>query len=232
MLPKRGNTAQFERRDIIELLINYLGEDQIKHVIGDREFIGTHWLNWLKANKIGFVLRIKGNMKVKQNDKSNRADVLFNKNRNTPHQLKGEYELLGSQVHLSGFRFRNDKNKLEHLIVATSESMNDACSLYGQRWYIENMFKDLKSNGLQLERTHVTKTERLETLFGLVAIAYAWMIKIGSWVRSRKPQLFKKAKHKRPRISLFTAGRRELARVIYTRSDKDLWLYIKFLSCT
>lgn len=110
--------------------------------------------------------------------------------------------------------------------------MSNACDLYGQRWYIENMFKDLKSNGLQLEQTHVTKIERLETLFGLIAIAYAWMIKIGSWLKAKKPELFKKAKHKRARISLFTAGKRELARVIYTRSDRDLWRYIKFLSCT
>lgn len=70
MLPKRGNTAQFERIDILEVLINYLGEGRIKYIIGDREFIGTHYLNWLRANEIGFLLRIKGNMKVKKESKS------------------------------------------------------------------------------------------------------------------------------------------------------------------
>ena len=232
MLPKKGNSAQFERRDILELLIKYLGKDQIKRVIGDREFIGTHWFNWLIDNQIGFILRIKDNMKVCQSGHSVRAATLFNKNRKSAQKLSGKYTLLGSEVYLSGFRFKNDKNKLERLIVACSEPIENACELYGHRWYIENMFKDLKSNGFQLEQTHVTKIERLETLIGLLAIAYAWMIKIGKWIKVQQPKLFKKAKHKRPRISLFKAGQREFVRVIFTRSDHDLWRYIKFLSCT
>lgn len=59
LLPKRGNSAQFERRDILELLIKYLRSGQISRVIGDREFIDTHWLNWLVTNDVGFALRIK-----------------------------------------------------------------------------------------------------------------------------------------------------------------------------
>ncbi len=232
LLPKRGNSAQFERRDILELLIKYLGVDQIRRVIGEGEFIGTHWLNWLINNQIGFVLRIKGNMNVTQNGTTVRAETLFNKNRKSPQRLVGKFILLGSEVYLSGFRFRNDKGKSEYLIVACSEPIDNACELYAQRWYIENMFKDLKSNGFQLEQTHVTKIERLETLIGLLAIAYAWMIRIGHWVQSKQPKLFKIAKHKRARISFFKAGLREFVRVIFTRSDRDLWRYIKFLSCT
>ena len=106
------------------------------------------------------------------------------------------------------------------------------CEVYSNRWYIESMFKDLKSNGFQLEQTHVTKTERLETLFGLLAIAYAWMIKIGTWIKSKKPELFKKTKLKRARISIFRAGLNEFSRTIITNQRRKIWIYFRFLSCT
>lgn len=59
---------------------------------------------------------------------------------------------------------------------------------YAERWYIENMFMDMKSNGLQLECTHLTRLERLDTLMSIMAIAYAWMIRIGLWVKKNKIQ--------------------------------------------
>ena len=232
LLPKRGNSVQYERRDIVELLIKSIGKDRIKHIVADREFIGQHWFNWLITNQISFVIRIRDGMKVSKNGKSVKAKSLFNKNRKSIHTLRGKYKIAGNEVYLSGFRFRNDKNKLEYLILVSPDKIDDVCEVYSNRWYIENMFKDLKSNGFQLEQTHVTRTERLETLFGLLAIAYAWMIKIGTWIRSKKPELFKKTKLKRPRISVFRAGLNEFSRTIITNQRRKIWIYFRFLSCT
>lgn len=60
------------------------------------------------------------------------------------------------------------------------------------RWYIEIMFKDMKSNGFQLEYTQLTRLEKLDTLMSILAITYTWVIRINMWVKKVKPQIFKK----------------------------------------
>ena len=103
-----------------------------------------------------------------------------------------------NKVYLQGERIVNTKtNKQEWLIVSTYHQPGESIKRYGQRWYIENMFKDMKSNGFQLKCTHITDPERLSTLMSILAIAYTWMISIGTWVKKIKPEIFKKKKHGR-----------------------------------
>jgi len=56
------------------------------------------------------------------------------------------------------------------------------------------------------------------------------MIKIGSWVKSQKPELFKKARSRKPRISIFKAGLREFKRSILTHKRHLIWIYFRFLN--
>ena len=70
LLPKRGGSAQFERRDLLKRLIKFIGKDKIRHIVADREFIGQHWFNWLIVNDISFVIRIRDGMKVSRNGES------------------------------------------------------------------------------------------------------------------------------------------------------------------
>jgi len=94
------------------------------------------------------------------------------------------------------------------------------------------MFKDMKSNGFQLECTHITKLERLDTLMGILAITYAWMMRIGTWIKCIKPVRFKKKKHGRPAKSIFRGGLDEFINAIFTGDEVRIRLYFKFLSCT
>lgn len=73
---------------------------------------------------------------------------------------------------------------------------------------------------------------RLSTLMGILAIAYAWMIKIGMWVKKVKPSLFKKKKHGRPAKSIFRAGIEEFVNSIYTMNLVRVRMYFNFLSST
>ncbi len=94
------------------------------------------------------------------------------------------------------------------------------------------MFKDMKSNGFQLECTHITKPERLDTLMGILSIAYVWMIKIGTWVRKMKPKRFVKKKHGRPAKSIFRAGLDEFINAIFSLDPVRISRHLNFLSCT
>jgi hypothetical protein len=58
--------------------------------------------------------------------------------------------------------------------MSTSEEANTSIRRYRQRFSLEPMFNDQKSNRLDLERTKVTDPKRLETL--LIVIAFAHML--------------------------------------------------------
>ena len=93
------------------------------------------------------------------------------------------------------------------------------------------MFKNFKSNGFNMEDTHVTKTERLETLFGLLTLGYICAINAGKIILKEKPELFKIAKNGRPKLSIFKAGLDEMLNVLLNGLTKRFNLIFKFLSC-
>lgn len=62
--------------------------------------------------------------------------------------------------------------------------------VFGERWQIESMYKNMKLNGFNLEQTHVKKNAMYETLIDLVAIGYIWMIKFGLYFK-KTPKIFK-----------------------------------------
>jgi len=71
------------------------------------------------------------------------------------------------EVFVSGLR--NQAGEI--IILMHSESINNPCEIYRQRWQIEVLFRLLKSGGFDLETTHIMKPERLDTLLGILAIA-------------------------------------------------------------
>lgn len=59
LLPKdRGNSATWERIDLMQKCIDLVGLARIKCLIADREFIGNQWFKWLKKEKIAFCIRL------------------------------------------------------------------------------------------------------------------------------------------------------------------------------
>ena len=63
----------------------------------------------------------------------------------------------------------------EAMVVATTLAKpHRADILYGQRFGIEPMHKDWKTNAFELEKTRVTDPKRIETL--LITIAFAYIL--------------------------------------------------------
>ena len=76
---------------------------------------------------------------------------------------------------------------------------------YEQRWQIETLFRGLKSSGFNIEDTHVSDLERLEKLFLLTMIAFAWCYKIGDYLDENIQKKIIK-KHGRRAVSVFKYG--------------------------
>ena len=149
LLDKRGNSSQTERIELITELLSMPNLPKIKEIIGDREFIGASWFKYLKDKGIGILIRLKANMYVTRYRKRIKVSHIIKSNTRIGCQSdKKQYWLDGVQIFIHGFQYRNDNNKLENLIIASFTSKTKVSEEYSKRWYIEVMFKNFKSNGL------------------------------------------------------------------------------------
>ena len=57
---KQGSTDHIDRIDLIEQFIKCFGKERIECIISDAEFIGKNWINWLKEEKIEYVMNLRG----------------------------------------------------------------------------------------------------------------------------------------------------------------------------
>lgn len=100
----------------------------------------------------------------------------------------------------------------EPLVVATT-SPDPTCvdAVYGQRFTIEPMHKDWKSNAFDLERTRVTDSKRIETL--LIPIAFAYILCVLEGERKERDGEVRLPPKGKPRmVSLFLSGLRAISR--------------------
>ena len=203
MLDKKGNSNTEERIALVTKLIQHFGKEQISGLLADREFIGKNWFKWLQAEGIPFYIRIKQNTITTTSKGVEVAvkNLFHNLLVGEQRALSGRRKVHGAQAYLSGLRLEDGSL----LIVATSQSPEEAIRIYALRWEIETLFSCLKGRGFCFEATHITKPERIKKLLVLLAIAFCWALKVGEWQhKTVKPIRIKK--HGRPEKSLFRYG--------------------------
>jgi hypothetical protein len=92
------------------------------------------------------------------------------------------------------------------LVLATSGlDPTRGPALYRQRWEVETLFAALKSRGFDLEATHLTASDRIRRLIGLLAVAFAWSHLVGE-KRAEIDGLPPRKAHGRRSRSLFRYG--------------------------
>ena len=91
-----------------------------------------------------------------------------------------------------------------YLIVVSNRPGHQTLEVYQRRWQIEVLFEALKSRGFNFEETRLREAKRLETLCGVLAIAFCWAYHVGAWRHEVKPIALKT--HQRPAKSLFRYG--------------------------
>ena len=208
MLPKAGNSNAGERIDLIRRMRTIFPDQTILRITGDREFIGNVWIRWLKESGVPFVLRLKDNMHIWNED-----HVPVPLSRLAQRLKKGESLILKRQWCLGQSRDPQSPDarivimKLktgELLILFASGNPRKALADYRKRWQIETLFSCLKKRGLGLEDTHMTNPEKLSTLIAVLAIAFCLAFKAGLWAVRNKPPTVKK--HGFPARATFAMG--------------------------
>lgn len=203
VLNKQGNSSQRERIALLQRFIGRFGRRGILGILGDREFIGDHWWQWLSDQDIPYLIRMKENQLLTARQGHERpvrslfADLAVGKSRSLRKRRR-----IGQQwVWLSGMKL----NSGELLILAGNQRFPQPLEVYGLRWEIENLFQCLKGRGFHLEETRLTRYFRIKKVMALLAIAFCWAHKAGEW-KHRAVRPLKTKKHGRKEQSLFRYG--------------------------
>ena len=177
-LNREGNSTLAEKREIVGRYIKVFGIEQIEYLCGDREFDGYGFVQYPNQEKVCFRLRLKVSMKI--TDKGGKlikcAKLLRTLKIGESYKLRRARRYGGVKVWVEVQRGRDSK---ESVIVISSEQSERILVEYKRRRAIETLFQNLKSRGFEMEETHLRKAEKIDKLFGVLAIAAAWAIKTG-----------------------------------------------------
>jgi hypothetical protein len=234
MLNKFGHSHTQERIAMIERYIRLFGQQTIDCLIADREFVGEKWIDYLNSQRIRYYVRIRENFYVDnpRNGKRIKAFWIFNGLKYGQFvALRQTYRVNGQLCHISGSKIKNKQGEPDLQIIISFDKPEEAQQVYKERWQIETAFRALKSSGFNIEDTHLSDLSRIEKLFSIVMVAFAWAYVVGVFVNQNlKP--IRIMKHGRRAKSLFKYGLEMIANVLLNKKNKSNVEIFKFLSCT
>lgn len=234
LLPKRGNSNTAERIELIERFIRLFGKESMGALVADREFVGEHWLAYLNRESIEYHLRIRENFWVKdpRTGKVLKALWMFQHLRlNQRLFLHRIYYVNNQLCYLSAARLKNQEGKPELQILVSFKKPQEALACYKKRWQVETCFRAMKSSGFNIEDTHLALLDRIERLFAVMTIAFAWAYLVGIHKHTEiKP--IRELPHGRKAKSLFKYGLEEIANTLLNPCYKGKFDIFEILSCT
>lgn len=174
LLTHQGNSDTQQRIALMRRYLALFGAGSIKWLLADREFVGSHWMNFLSENNISFAIRVKENLSIiLDNDKAVSLATLLRhrRARRVVHSFEGRLPETATLVRVAIKQLKTD----EWLIIITNRAdAKAALNAYRKRWGIECLFGDAKTRGLNLEDTRLTDPAKLATLLGILAMAIGW----------------------------------------------------------
>ena len=213
-LTKCANSTAAQRIEMLKRVITCFGKNIIGDFCGDREFLCVKLLKYLVEENIPFTMRIKGGCVVK-NGTGQKVTIkaLLRDVRPGEIRIIRNIILLKQSVDVVAYI-----RGTELTMLATNHDLDTAQDRYINRNQIETMFKAMKTQGFNLEDTHITRPERLEKLMGTMAIAFAWAYKIGDYLDEINPIKIKS--HGRRLRSVFQTGFKFLIRLLSNSAQR------------
>ena len=197
---KAGISNFKERKVLIDKLVALVGKNNIKAILGDREFVGTEWFKYLHDLALPFVFRIKNNSYIKTAyDGRISVGILFT---DLQIQETKQVKAVINGIPLIIAATRSKEGEL--VILAASRIKGNILKMYKLRWFIELFFKSIKSKGFNLEETHITDPNRIQIFIAMITIATCLTVQTGLFKHKAKPISIKK--HGNKAFSIFMYG--------------------------
>ncbi len=208
---EKGNKSfEHVKQGISELNEIFKSYDYEVLLLADRGFKSIDLFKYI--DKIGWkycirctndmIVKIEGNKKVK---------YLKDINPIKDKAKKFNGVLLGKKEYKCNLAVCKAVDSEDTWYLATNMNSRDAVYEYKKRFNIEEMFRDLKSYGFNMEDTWTESIKYFENLYLCLCIAYTWMIILGAdCSKNKKSKIIgatKKIKNDVVRIySLFSSG--------------------------
>jgi len=196
---KSGNSNCENRINLLQKVIEAVGKERIKMIIGDREFIGLSWIEYLKGNNIPYCMRVPKShlITLKNGDCYSISELLST----SSERYFQDCMVDGVWGNCLLKRLPND----DYLFLIGSFPAKELGRIYRKRWCIETLFQAFKGRGFDLESTHLKCSKKLSKLLVFVSIAVAICVKLGEH-HHKKVQIIKTKKHGYKANSFFRQG--------------------------
>ena len=194
LLPKLGNSNLEEQTLVLQQVLPLFTEYKVI-VLGDREFCSVDLANWLRTMGVSFCLRLKKNHCLEtENLIWQRLDQLGVVPGTSLYfqgvRIRKTRPLAGFDIACKWQRdYRGIKVKDAWFILTDLGSLPYALAAYKQRMGIEEMFRDYKTGGDNIEETSL-KGERLVRMILLIALAYTSAIFQGNEIQKMQVQKY------------------------------------------
>ena len=209
-LNRDGNSNLADRKTLIEGLINLLqtaGKTvQGSILLADREFIGQQWFEFLLSHQLSFVIRLKEKMyfELKTITGTRKTSLRYF------HKYIERYGIYSIPMSLAGITYtfvmiKNPKYDPREPYIYFISDLKDAPAIanhYLKRWKIECCFKNLKSNGFNVEDINLKSDKKIELMMGILTLIYLIAIREGLIRHRLKPIPVKKYKNGKTYLSL------------------------------
>lgn len=212
-LPKDGSSSEDERIALLERFCQFWPDPGRCVLLADREFIGRKWISWLRDRGIGMVIRLREDIYLDEVVVSQRQAYAYERIRHavaTKGHFVAPITLAGQVLYYIGLPDQKEAGKVVCLL-SDSPDVAWVYQAYGRRWKIEVFFKQLKTDGFNLEDIRVVDINRVRVLMAVASFAYVLALHQGLVEAKKRPiKLKKHAKHGKswPAVSLFRLGYR------------------------
>ena len=185
-------------------------------VLGDREFHSPKLAAWLESKGISFALRQKKDLHFQAalgEEYQVLKEIGFKPGMSTFYErvLCNKGDGLGP-FNIAVYwkrKYRHKGPKEPWYILTNLPTLKQALDVYRCRWGVEQLFKDCKTGGYNLEGAKVNET-RFLALVLLISIAYSLATLQGQWMKELRIDAYagriQEHKDKTPRQSAFSLG--------------------------
>lgn len=183
---KNGLSNCTERKKLFGKALGYFNLEG-KTLLGDREYIGTNWFEYLGGKELDFTIRTKKNTYTDAIDRAVGKTYKEMVSKVLRSRLKDK--AVGKIVELEGQRLhfvvmKNPKNDPKDPVLFLLSTHLDKCAKtiglsYSLRYKIEHCFKHLKSNGFCLEQMNLGTVLRCNLLMAITVFSYVLSVSEG-----------------------------------------------------
>ena len=234
-LAQFGASSTEDRQDLFDQALTYF-KLKGKVLLADREYIGREWFSYLTTNGLDFVIRSRDKAYFDLIDAQLKgttveqliAKVQRSKKPNKAVRRRFKFADNPTSYWIIIARNPDPKGKEPYLILITSldEVAYQTVKRYLLRWQIEHCFKQLKSNGFDLEKMNLGTEPRRRLLMAITVLAYVLSIVEGllDYIKVVKLKRHGSQGRRYPRESLFRYGIERL--MVYVDRSYHLATYI------